>query len=321
MVQTNQGGLNQHTWVHPDIAIAVAMWISPEFGAAVRRLTRRYMEGKVTAAESKAAAAAVQAASVPVQPEPTLPAKRPASEIEDEVLSRQRISRQRCKDQFEMLQICLASTGSLLTGLETLAGNVPASQQLVQTIRGNTVIRMGAACENIQVAAIEGASDLPAPFASAPPASVAMQLNLRRSVTVQQVAASMHLTGKYQSAAFLSKVGMAISSSWEASGRMTLRLVVDSFGQESVVESCGREEVQPFIGNLADAMDTHRMKFSEAYRGAMEIASVPNVSRNSWLYPDSMVPVIREMLDAAVKEDRAQAHPPITNFFPKYAAV
>lgn len=71
------------------------MYLSPDFGAAVRRLTRRYMEGKITAAESRAAAASVQAASVPVQPEATLPAKRAASEIEDEVVIRQRINRQR----------------------------------------------------------------------------------------------------------------------------------------------------------------------------------------------------------------------------------
>ena len=52
VVQTNQGGLKQHTWAHPDIAIAVAMWVSKPFGAAVRRLIRRYLEGKVAAAES-----------------------------------------------------------------------------------------------------------------------------------------------------------------------------------------------------------------------------------------------------------------------------
>ena len=63
------------------------------------------------------------------------------------------------------------------------------------------------------------------------------------------------------------------------------------------------------------------MKFGEAYRGAMEIASMENASRDVWLYPESMAPAIQEVLEAAVREDRAQAHPPITGFSPKYAAV
>jgi len=43
------------TWVHPDLAVDAAMWISPEFGLAVCRLVREFLTGRVTTEQSQEA--------------------------------------------------------------------------------------------------------------------------------------------------------------------------------------------------------------------------------------------------------------------------
>lgn len=54
VLQITHGGMIRHTWAHPEIAVHVACWLSGEIGAAIRRLTVRYMEGRVYHAESHA---------------------------------------------------------------------------------------------------------------------------------------------------------------------------------------------------------------------------------------------------------------------------
>ena len=73
IIQIQTRGTERHTHVHPNIAIAVATWLSPGFLAAVCDLISRYMEGKVKSADSRAEAAAVQAASAPVPAQRVLP--------------------------------------------------------------------------------------------------------------------------------------------------------------------------------------------------------------------------------------------------------
>jgi hypothetical protein len=55
-LKVQNGGSNPGTWVHPDIAIDAAMWISPKFGLAVSRLVRSFLTGHVTTEQSQAAA-------------------------------------------------------------------------------------------------------------------------------------------------------------------------------------------------------------------------------------------------------------------------
>lgn len=54
------------TWVHPQVAIHLAQWLSPEFAVAVTELVLRYSKGEVTTEESQALAADIAAAKRPV---------------------------------------------------------------------------------------------------------------------------------------------------------------------------------------------------------------------------------------------------------------
>jgi hypothetical protein len=68
-VKVVHGGTNPGTWVHPDIAIDAAMWISPKFGLAVSRLVRAFLTGQVTTEQSQAAAQQMQQVVQTVSPE------------------------------------------------------------------------------------------------------------------------------------------------------------------------------------------------------------------------------------------------------------
>ena len=62
IIVVENGGSNPGTWVHPDIAIDAAMWISPRFGLAVSRLVRSFLTGQVTTEQSQDAARQMQRA-------------------------------------------------------------------------------------------------------------------------------------------------------------------------------------------------------------------------------------------------------------------
>lgn len=68
-IEVVHGGSNPGTWVHPDIAVDAAMWISPRFGLAVARLVRSFLTGHVTTEQSQAAARQMQQAVQTVSPE------------------------------------------------------------------------------------------------------------------------------------------------------------------------------------------------------------------------------------------------------------
>lgn len=318
IIHVQTGGIVRHTWAHPDIAIAVAMWISDDFGAAVRRLTRRYMEGRISAAESAAAAAALQAASVPVQPEPTLPAKRPASEIEDAEVAGHIRQKLRFVEEMGKLEIMVDTSSGLFTRLHEAAGAVPASQQLVQTLKTNLITRVGAAAENAQTRALADpvGSSAAVLVDGAVARPSAIQLDLRRSVTVQQVAAGKHLAPRYLTSQTLSKIGLTVGRNWRARGGMSLILT----GDEALEYHMDRNEPLPFNGRLADAMETHRVQFSDAYRGALEIAAFENISHDVWLYPRaSALAMIEQAIEAYVAADRASGHSSITSHFARAA--
>jgi hypothetical protein len=69
---TQEGGSNgnRHTWVHEDVALDLAAWISLDFKAWMINLVKRYVRGQVTTEESRAVAAQVQQAQTAVQPQP-----------------------------------------------------------------------------------------------------------------------------------------------------------------------------------------------------------------------------------------------------------
>lgn len=56
LVQSEHGGASPGTWVHHQVAIHLAMWISPAFAVAVTQLVARYLSGQVTTEESQQAA-------------------------------------------------------------------------------------------------------------------------------------------------------------------------------------------------------------------------------------------------------------------------
>ena len=325
IIQQQTGGAEaRHTFAHPNIAIAVAMWLSPGFMAAVSDLIRRYMEGKVKSADSRAEAAAVQAASAPVLPEPALQAKRPFSDIEDEIIMQHTVQKQRFVGEMGKLEMMVDSSDSFFSRFSQFAGGVPASQQLIQTLRANTVVRVGTAAENAQLIALQpptasldivpGGFPLAAPYAATD--MPAMQLNLQRGVTLQQVAASKNFRSIFVSADFLASVGRAVSSIWERDGNKTL--IVDGPIPKEYRGHQGPQVV--FKGNLGAAMDTHRVKFSQAYRGAMETTAVENAKYDSWVYPPMAKAMITKELDkakAAVEAQEAggKSQPPITNHF------
>lgn len=125
------------------------------------KFLNNYMEGKVKEAYSKATAAAVQACSVSVQPEPALPAKRPFSEIEDEIIMQHTMQKQRFVGEMGKLEMMVDSSDSFFSRFSQFAGDVPASQQLIQTLRANTVVRVGTAAENAQIIALQPATTSP----------------------------------------------------------------------------------------------------------------------------------------------------------------
>lgn len=54
--EVNNGPVEMRgTWVHEDIALEVARWLSPDFGAFMRKTFRRFIKGEITTEESKAA--------------------------------------------------------------------------------------------------------------------------------------------------------------------------------------------------------------------------------------------------------------------------
>ena len=65
-------GVNGGTWVHPQVAVHLAAWISPEFAVAVTRLVTRYTDGNITTAESNAASIAISNRVTVVADAPTI---------------------------------------------------------------------------------------------------------------------------------------------------------------------------------------------------------------------------------------------------------
>lgn len=53
-------GAGGGTWVHPDVAIKLAAWLSVDFEVAVCQLVREFLSGKITTEQSQAVAESVQ---------------------------------------------------------------------------------------------------------------------------------------------------------------------------------------------------------------------------------------------------------------------
>lgn len=60
IIESEVGGNHEGTWVHPDIAIDLARWCSPQFQVKIANLVRRYLCGELTTKESKEAQRAFQ---------------------------------------------------------------------------------------------------------------------------------------------------------------------------------------------------------------------------------------------------------------------
>lgn len=71
-IHSKQGGSDQGTWIHPDLAIELAAWCSVKLKAQVILLTKRFMRGEVTTEESKATAECIARAIQPVTCEDAL---------------------------------------------------------------------------------------------------------------------------------------------------------------------------------------------------------------------------------------------------------
>lgn len=80
LVKTTVTGDNagRATWVHEQVAVDLARWISPEFAVFVSGLVLRYAKGELTTEESRAAAKEVAAAAAPVE-EPARATAPPAA--------------------------------------------------------------------------------------------------------------------------------------------------------------------------------------------------------------------------------------------------
>lgn len=65
LIESNHGGSSPGTWIHPQLAIKLAAWCSPEFEVAVTDLVLRYTKGEVTAEESQTTAAGLAEACEP----------------------------------------------------------------------------------------------------------------------------------------------------------------------------------------------------------------------------------------------------------------
>ena len=77
-VQYEQGSIHERrTWVHEQIAIDLARWISPRFGVWMSGLVLRYARGQITTEESAKTAAEVARATVPVVDDKTVEAAFP----------------------------------------------------------------------------------------------------------------------------------------------------------------------------------------------------------------------------------------------------
>ena len=74
---SQQNGANgeRHTWVHQQIAIDLARWISPKFGVWMTGLVLRFARGEVTTEQSRAAAQEISEAVEPARDPPQVPAQ------------------------------------------------------------------------------------------------------------------------------------------------------------------------------------------------------------------------------------------------------
>lgn len=272
-------------------------------------LVHRYMEGRVTAAESRAAAAAVQAASVPVQQGPQLEpqqgTKRPAPESGDEVVLQHIMQKQRFLGEMGMLQQTVDTSAALFITLEAMEASEPASQQLVQTLRANTIARVGAAAENAQIRAIQGASG----SAIAAPDFGADAL-ASDTVTVMGCAYSIGFYGDLTSAKFLDSVGSDVSKAWQEMGRKSIVFE----GQTAMEYGVDSKQRLPFLGNLSEAMHTHRVKFT--FGGPLEVDDEGNMTRHAWVYPQARAEsMIVGLLRRAQQASLGAGHAPISNRF------
>ena len=53
LIEKNNGGKDQGTWVHPRILINAAQWVSVDFDLAVSELVQKFMSGQLTTEESQ----------------------------------------------------------------------------------------------------------------------------------------------------------------------------------------------------------------------------------------------------------------------------
>jgi hypothetical protein len=53
LIEKNNGGKDQETWVHPRILINAAQWVSVDFDLAVSELVQKFMGGQLTTEESQ----------------------------------------------------------------------------------------------------------------------------------------------------------------------------------------------------------------------------------------------------------------------------
>lgn len=68
LVKCQHGGAYAGTWIHPQYAIKLAAWCSPEFELAVTDLVLRYTSGQVTTSESQHVALGLEDAARTVEP-------------------------------------------------------------------------------------------------------------------------------------------------------------------------------------------------------------------------------------------------------------
>jgi hypothetical protein len=264
------------TWVHPKLAINLAQWCSPVFAVKVGELVFRYLSGRVTTEESRAAARTVIERAAPQ-----------GTEDETRTLKRQRLLNEIELENVKHATEMAKAQSSLL---DTLAAGVapPAMTGMINIARNNLTIKC--------LAALNKSGSTASLISPEPPTR---PVTVARRVSVQEFGRDfLGLRGNDLSTARLSVVGKKLGRNWKnLPGKGEVVGTISDAGEKQWKRTFledGATRTAVFTGPLDnDMLANNRLKHSAAYLGTNEIGN--GQAYDVWTYQlDQVEDLMRE---------------------------